>query len=79
MYVRWKVRAELADATAADATAMRQLGDQVGLTPAGLKENGWCIAVDEVGQARTVAAEKVAPAPPSAPVRRLRSMPGGGA
>ncbi|MEU1432144.1 hypothetical protein ABZ412_34260 [Nocardia sp. NPDC005746] len=79
MYVRWKVRAELADATAADATAMRQLGDQIGLTPAGLKENGWCIAVDEVSHARAAAVEKPPAATPSAPTRRLRAMPGGGA
>lgn len=47
--------------------------DQLGLTPAGLRENGWEIAPDEVGKRR---AENSEPTPVAAPVRRLRSTSG---
>lgn len=77
MYVRWKVRAESQLATAADATAVHRFGDQIGLTPAGLRENGWVIATDEVAAARTQ--RDPAPAETSAPPqRRLRPVSGGG-
>ncbi|CCW14616.1 hypothetical protein [Rhodococcus aetherivorans] len=79
MWVRWKVRAESSEASAADAAAMHRLADQIGMTPAGLKENGWQIAADEVAAVR---AEKPATADtaaaPAAPSRRLRAVPGGG-
>ena len=51
-WVRWSVKAEDAEASAAVVAAVIRLADQIGLTPAGLKENGWAIAVDEVGQKR---------------------------
>ncbi|MCC3311512.1 hypothetical protein [Nocardia africana] len=77
MYVRWKVRAEQPNAAAADAAASHRFADQIGLTPAGLRENGWEIASDEVAAARAQREPK--PAETSAPPqRRLRSMPGGG-
>lgn len=44
MYVRTFVICEGADATAADKSSIHRFGDQIGLTPAGLKENGWKIA-----------------------------------
>lgn len=46
MYVRWSVKAEDPDAKGVVMTAVQRLGDQIGLTPAGLKENGWLIVPD---------------------------------
>jgi hypothetical protein len=43
-WVRWSVKAEDAEASAAVIAAKIRLADQIGLTPAGLKENGWKIA-----------------------------------
>ncbi|WP_280381049.1 hypothetical protein [Nocardia wallacei] len=75
MYVRWKVKAEKADATAAAVAATTRLADQIGLTPAGLRENGWVIAGDELAKAR---AERKPPAgPKQKPERRMRAVPGG--
>ena len=47
MYVRWSVRMEDAEANAALVSQVIRLGDQIGMTPAGLKENGWQIASSE--------------------------------
>ena len=49
-WVRWSVKAEAEDASAAVIAAKIRLADQIGLTPAGLKENGWRIASDEVAE-----------------------------
>ena len=46
--VRLQVRGEAHDAPVNIATVVRQLRADLGLTPAGLKENGWAIAEDEV-------------------------------
>lgn len=46
-WVRWSVKAEAEDAPAALVTATIRLQDQLGLTPAGLKENGWTIGTPE--------------------------------
>lgn len=75
MYVRWKVKAEKPGAPAATVTAMQRLADQVGLTPAGLRENGWVIAADELAKAR----QDRKPSGPAKrkPERRMRSVPGG--
>lgn len=48
MWVRTFVICEGSEATAADKGALHRFADQIGLTPAGLKENGWAIARDEV-------------------------------
>ena len=37
------------DANAALVAQLHRFRDQIGLTPAGLKENGWAISTDEVG------------------------------
>jgi hypothetical protein len=63
--VRLQVRAEARDAPVNIATVVRQLRADLGLTPAGLKENGWAIAADEL-------AAKRADVVTAAPVRRLR-------
>jgi hypothetical protein len=75
---RWTVIAEYCrlktvvetepDANASLVGQLHRFRDQIGLTPAGMKENGW-----------TIAAKKAdAPAPdadrPVAPVRRLRAV-----
>jgi hypothetical protein len=74
MYCRWAVRAEGPDATAALVTQVHRLGDQIGLTPAGMKENGWRLAIDELGTKRTAQAPAPLPAGQTpAPVRRLRA------
>ena len=43
MWVRAAVICESDEATAADKGAIHRFADQIGLTPAGLKENGWQI------------------------------------
>lgn len=65
------------DANASLVAQLHRYRDQIGLTPAGLKENGWAIAPDEVG---AKAGEKK----PSAPTRkssrdRLKAVPGAAA
>jgi hypothetical protein len=74
-YVRVSVKVEL-DGKAADVTAMIRLADQIGLTPAGLKENGWKIAEDQVAAKR---AAKKATARPSARSRMTVVRGNGGA
>lgn len=69
LWVRWSVRMEDPEAPAALGNVVVRLADQIGMTPAGLKENGWAIAADEVAVKR----EESAPA--AAPVRRLRAVP----
>jgi hypothetical protein len=75
MYCRWSVRSE-GDVPAAFLGQVHRLGDQIGLTPAGLRENGWAIAADEVTEKR---AEKTpVQEAKAAPARRLRAVNGGG-
>lgn len=45
MWVRTAVICEGPRATAADKNSLHRFADQIGMTPAGLKENGWAIAV----------------------------------
>lgn len=73
MWVRTFVICEGDEATSADKGAIHRFADQIGLTPAGLKENGWAIAADEVAAKRT---EKVAPVSDAKPTRRLRAVDG---
>lgn len=47
MWVRTAVVCEGPDAQAADKNSLHRFADQIGMTPAGLRENGWAIAVDE--------------------------------
>lgn len=72
--VRLQVRGEAHDAPVNIATVVRQLRADLGLTPAGLKENGWAIAVDEVA----ARAEAKADAPVRTSSRtRLTAVNGG--
>lgn len=80
MYVRTRVRFEADDAPAALGTIMVRLADQIGLTPAGLRENGW--EIEEAPSTRTAETDptpkKVPQPPPSTPLRaRLKVVPSG--
>lgn len=67
-YCRLKTVVEFdPSASAALVGQLHRYRDQLGLTPAGLKDNGWAIAPDEVAAKRDEKTE------PSAPVRRLRA------
>jgi hypothetical protein len=69
MYVRTFVICEGDDATAADKGSLHRFADDIGMTPAGLRVNGWAVAKDELGERR---ADTVKPtAAPRA--RRLRA------
>ncbi|GIG27175.1 hypothetical protein [Cellulomonas denverensis] len=48
MWVRTSAICESPEATAADKNALHRFADQIGMTPAGLKENGWAIAAAEI-------------------------------
>ncbi|MDF1705027.1 MAG: hypothetical protein P1U38_09660 [Aeromicrobium sp.] len=61
MYVRTFVICEGDEATAADKGAVHRFGDQIGMTPAGLRENGWKIAVDELSARRSGKPDDAAP------------------
>jgi hypothetical protein len=52
MWVRWSVRMEAEDASAALGQVVTRYADQIGMTPAGLKENGWKIAEDDLAAKR---------------------------
>lgn len=72
-YCRLKTIVEMdADASAALVGQLHRYRDQLGLTPAGLKDNGWAIAADEVGEKRD---EKPSESK-EAPQRRLRALNG---
>lgn len=47
MWVRWSVKMEDPEASAATCAAAQRLADNIGMTPAGLKENGWLIVADD--------------------------------
>lgn len=47
MWVRTSALCESAESTAADKNSLHRFADQIGLTPAGLKENGWAIADEQ--------------------------------
>ncbi|MDY0891869.1 hypothetical protein [Frigoribacterium sp. CFBP9030] len=75
-YTRWAVRAEEMDASASTLAQVHRLADQIGMTPAGLKENGWRLAVDELGAKRDAGptATKTTSSTKTGPtVRRLRA------
>lgn len=57
LWVRTMAICESGDATAADKNSLHRFADQIGLTPAGLKENGWKIAADELAEKRAVEPE----------------------
>lgn len=72
MWVRTFVLCEGSEATAADKNSLHRFADQIGLSPAGLKENGWAIAADEVA---AKAADRQERTERPKRERRLRSAP----
>ena len=64
------------EAKAADKSSLHRFGDQLGLTPAGLRENGWQIVRDQVSEKRSE--KEAAEAEPSRPMtareRRLAAV-----
>lgn len=70
LWVRWSVRVEDPDASASLVAQVIRFADQIGMTPAGLKENGWA-----VGQ---VAASSGPTRRRSSVRDRLTVVPGGG-
>lgn len=75
-WVRTSVICESGGSTAADRGSLHRFADQIGMTPAGLRENGWAVATDEVAEARESTSEPRAAK--AAPTRRLRAVSGGG-
>ena len=76
-YCRLKTVVELdPSASAALVGQLHRYRDQIGLSPAGLRENGWAIAVDEVAAKRTTKAPTGVTG--AAPQRRLRAVPDAG-
>lgn len=70
-FCRLKTIVELEpDGNASLVAHLHRFRDQIGLTPAGLKENGWAIAQNEIGKRATERAEAEQPARP----RRLRAV-----
>ncbi|GIF14799.1 hypothetical protein [Actinoplanes teichomyceticus] len=76
MWVRTSVICESAEATAADKNSLHRFADQIGLTPAGLKENGWKIAPNQVAEKRAERSAAAAPAAPTARDRWLKAVGG---
>lgn len=74
--VKYTVRSEPADAPASLGTVVRQLRDDCGLSKAGLVQNGWAIAVDEVAAKAAEKDDAKAPARKSAR-DRMKVMSGG--
>ena len=74
MWVRTFVVCEGSEATAADKSSLHRFADQIGLTPAGLKENGWAIAENQIA---TKAAEKTAEPKRTSARDRMKVVPGG--
>jgi hypothetical protein len=76
LWVRTFVKCSSEDGRAADINSLHRLADQIGMTPAGLKENGWKIA--EATPSRTAATGTDGPAPAprkSARARLLNAVP----
>ena len=77
MWVRTFVLCESSEATAADKNSLHQFADDIGMSPAGLRANGWAIAKDEVG-AKRAATDPESPAPAKSSRSRMKVVRGGG-
>lgn len=78
MWVRTQVKCESSEATAADKGSIHRFADQIGMTPAGLKENGWAIARNEVSEKAAEKQNEAAQAPQSSARDRMTVVNGGG-
>jgi len=74
LYARWSVRAEAEDASAAVLGQVHRLADQLGLTPAGLKENGWRTRIDTGAGEAMLEPTASRPSSSGVPARRLRAV-----
>lgn len=74
MYVRTFVICEGNDATAADKGSLHRFADDIGMTPAGLRANGWQVAADETAEKR----ERKAPAKKATSRDRMKVVKGSG-
>lgn len=80
MWVRTAVGCEQINATAAEKNALHRFADQIGLTPAGLKENGWKISAPVVEEPAPAAKPAARPAVKSTSARsRFKVIDGGSA
>lgn len=76
MWVRTFVICESAEASAADKGSLHRFADQIGMTPAGLRENGWAIAQDEIGARRAERDTESDPEPAAEPAPKVRRLRG---
>ena len=77
LYVRTFLICAGPEAKAADKSSLHRFGDQIGLTPAGLRENGWEIVRDQVQEKRAEKDTEAATEPSgkkSARERRLKAV-----
>lgn len=72
LYVRTFLICAGPEAKAADKSSLHRFADQIGLSPAGLRENGWAIANDELGARRVAQDDEVSQ--PGQRRRRLRAV-----
>lgn len=77
MWVRTYVVCESSEASAADKSSLHRFADQIGLTPAGLRENGWVVAKDELAAKR--AEPEPEPAAPKSSRARVKVVRSGSA
>lgn len=78
-FCRLKTIVELEpDANAALVAQLHRFRDQIGLTPAGLKENGWAIARDQLAEKRGARSTKPAAKKAASARDRMKVVPGGG-
>ena len=78
MWVRTFVVCEGSTATAADKGSLHRFADQIGMTPAGLRENGWVIAKEPVAEVEEMLSEASDSAEvPSSSRSRLKVVQGG--
>lgn len=73
LWVRTKVRCEDVEAPASIMAQLHRFADQIGMTTAGLREMGWQVAVDKVGEKR--AEQRTAPR--TSARDRMKVVPGG--
>jgi len=79
MWVRLSVAGEAADVNAAMLGQIHRFADQAAVTQAGLREAGWAVAADEVGERRAEVEAKPEPTPAEDELtaRRKRAVGGG--
>lgn len=73
-YIRWQVKSESAEASPSVMTQVNRLADSIGLSPAGLRENGWKILDDSRDPEATEPTEEPEE-DQEPPQRRMRAVP----